>query len=245
MDKPKVFISYAREDATAARRLCDELRHMGVEPWLDTERLLPGQRWKREIDSALQTSDYIVVLLSSHSTMKRGFVQKEVRKALDLLDQVPDSQIFLIPLRLDDCRPDHDRLNDLQWVDLFPAWEEGIRKIQAIFSFVPTEVLEPASQDIAGSYWLAHDSDAGDWKFQCIADGELRYEDAWIDHYHTNGRWRQAGNVIYIELNDKYVQLRGTIIEDQITGGEGQSVSGRHFTWSAKRASDTPTWSPA
>ena len=46
MAKPTVFISYAREDFPAAKRIYDELRRAGVEPWLDKESLLPGQKWK-------------------------------------------------------------------------------------------------------------------------------------------------------------------------------------------------------
>mgnify|MGYP006283065235 CR=1 FL=1 len=40
----RVFISYAREDASAAREICQRLRDAGASPWLDEEMLLPGQR---------------------------------------------------------------------------------------------------------------------------------------------------------------------------------------------------------
>src|SRR3990172_6742848 len=137
MHPSKVFISYAREDLPAARRLFGDLAAIGVQPWLDQECLLPVQHWEREIHTALRGADFAVVLLSTRQVEKRGYVQREIRKALDILDEVPDKQIFLIPARLDDCRPQHERLSNLQWVDLFPSWDQGVRRIEEVFSRVP------------------------------------------------------------------------------------------------------------
>jgi hypothetical protein len=244
MHKPMVFVSYAREDAAAAERLSGDLRSMNVDPWLDLERLRPGQHWAQEIDSAMRNSDYIALLLSSRSITKRGYIQKEMRKALDLLDEVPDSQVFLIPIRLDECQPAHDRLKMLQWVDLYPQWQAGIDRLRSVFLFAPEDTHDVPTIDLVGSFWVAFDSDSGEWKFQFMPGGHLRYEDAAIDRYHTNGRWRQVGNVVYVELNDKYVQLRGTVEQGQITSGEGQSVTGRRFGWVARREWRQPTWKP-
>ena len=95
--KVQVFICYAREDRQIARQLYADLKRAGVEPWLDCESLLPGQYWENEINRAIRESSYVMVLLSSHSVSKRGFVRKELKKALDILDELPPSQIFLIP----------------------------------------------------------------------------------------------------------------------------------------------------
>ncbi len=38
----KVFISYAKEDYETAKRLYDDLKEAGAEPWLDDEDLLSG-----------------------------------------------------------------------------------------------------------------------------------------------------------------------------------------------------------
>src|SRR5947209_8370470 len=51
MNKPKVFISYAREDGHMALELHHALEHAGCSPWLDTLNLLPGHR-----DSSALTS---------------------------------------------------------------------------------------------------------------------------------------------------------------------------------------------
>lgn len=127
--RTKVFISYAREDIDYARKMFLELENASYEPWLDCESLLPGQRWESTIEQAMRESRYVLALISSRSSVKRGYVQKEIRRALDLLEQIPENDIFLIPVRLDQCEPNHSALRGVQWVDLFPSWEVGVEKI--------------------------------------------------------------------------------------------------------------------
>jgi len=127
-----VFICYAREDVEMAKRLYDDLERAGVSPWLDRKKLLPGQNWKRAIKQAMKDSAYVLALLSSNSVSKTGYVQKELREALDLLEHFPPSKIFIIPARLDDCRPVDERLQDLHRVDLFSSYEEGLERIMQV-----------------------------------------------------------------------------------------------------------------
>lgn len=128
-DPPKVFISYAREDEEQARRLFDDLRTAGISPWFDKDSLLPGQRWKTAIEAAIRDCRFFIAVLSSNSINKRGYVQKELKDALEVLDEYPTSAIFIIPARLDNCAPSDDRLGDLHWVDMFPNWSDGLARI--------------------------------------------------------------------------------------------------------------------
>jgi hypothetical protein len=125
------FISYAREDRATAARLAADLRAAGAEPWLDSEQLLGGQAWEPAIRRAIRDCTHFIALLSESSVNKRGFVQKEVRAALEILDELPPDQVFLIPVRLDESIPSHDRLSQLHWIDLFPAYSEGLARITA------------------------------------------------------------------------------------------------------------------
>jgi hypothetical protein len=125
----KIFISYAKEDADYARKLYRELKDAGASPWLDEEDLFPGKRWEIEIEAQISESDYFIALISSRSVAKRGYVQREIRYALDVLDRIPEKEIYLIPARLDKCEPSHRRLQNIHWVDLYPDWEKGLRKI--------------------------------------------------------------------------------------------------------------------
>jgi hypothetical protein len=43
MQNTQVFISYAREDIRAAKRLYEDLKNAGLRPWLDKTNILGGQ----------------------------------------------------------------------------------------------------------------------------------------------------------------------------------------------------------
>jgi DNA-binding beta-propeller fold protein YncE len=132
-----VFISYAREDYVAAGRLYENLKGAGLNPWLDKESLIAGQNWKIAINNAIKKSRYVIPIFSSVSVAKRGYVQKEFKYALDVLDEFPESAIFVIPVRLDDCEIPYEKLRDIDYVDLFPRWEDGIKRILQAMGVVP------------------------------------------------------------------------------------------------------------
>lgn len=90
----------------------------GVAPWLDEVELLPGHDWAVEISKAIRESHIVLVCLSEAATTKEGFVQKEIRAALDVADEKPEGMIFVVPVRLEDCGVPQ-RLQRWQWVDLF------------------------------------------------------------------------------------------------------------------------------
>ena len=56
-------------------------------------------RSKTQFDGAMQLS----VFLSVDSVTKEGYLQKEIRQALDVANEKPEGSIFLIPARLDNC----------------------------------------------------------------------------------------------------------------------------------------------
>ncbi len=126
---PRVFISYAREDKAAARKLYADLKRNGARPWLDEECLLAGQKWEAAIGQAIRGSRHFLALLSSNSVAKSGFIQKELGQALDILDGLPETAIFVIPVRLDNCVAPDMRLRGLQRVDMFPVWRDGLNRI--------------------------------------------------------------------------------------------------------------------
>ena len=135
----KIFISYSNEDLSNAIRLYKCLKNLGVTPWIDKFDLLPGQKWKIKIRQSIKESRYVIILLSSNSVSKKGFVNHEIKYSLDLLDEFPESEIYIIPVRLDKCVPSHEKLRELHFVDLFPEWENGLnsilRAIEAEYAF--------------------------------------------------------------------------------------------------------------
>jgi hypothetical protein len=134
----RVFISYAREDIEAARRLYGALKAVpGIEPWFDEENLLPGVRWEPAIRKAIRESEFFLALLSKRSATKRGYVQKERKNALDILDEFPEDQVYFIPIRLEDCQLPSERLRDIQYVDFFPDWDGGLKKVLRSITIAP------------------------------------------------------------------------------------------------------------
>ena len=129
---PKVFVAYVLEDAAAVDRLCDQLKENGFDAWVDHRRLLPGQNWPRAIESAIETTDFFLACFSRNSVTKKGGFHAEIRYALDCARQLPMDEVFLIPLRLDDCPIPARIRRELQYVDLFPDWRRGFQRIVAI-----------------------------------------------------------------------------------------------------------------
>ena len=129
MKPNQVFISYAREDIELAAKLYKDILEAGLTPWFDKESLLPGNKWEIEIEKAIRQSKYFIAILSTKSVSKRGFVQKELKKAINILDEIPEEDIYIIPARIDECQPSHISLNKLHWVDLFPSYEDGLKRI--------------------------------------------------------------------------------------------------------------------
>ena len=128
-----VFLSYAKEDETSAMQLCQELTASGVKVWFDRTEIAPGANWKLEIRKAIRKSRYFIALMSSKSVSKKGFVQTELRQALEVLKEYPEDEIYLIPVRLDRCEAPYNELNDFQWVDLFPQTRDGTDKLLRLF----------------------------------------------------------------------------------------------------------------
>lgn len=114
----KIFLCHSSADKAEVKKLYRFLTDAGAAPWLDSENLLPGQDWNFEIDKALDDSDVILLCLTKKSVDKEGYVQKEIRIALDRALEMPEGRIFLIPVRLEECEVPY-RLKSYQWVDLF------------------------------------------------------------------------------------------------------------------------------
>ncbi len=114
----RVFLCHAKADKEQVRNLHTFLRGQGHKPWLDEEDLIPGTEWEPAIKREISQSHIMLVCLSRLSVEKTGFVQKEIRLALDVADRQPEGAIFIIPVRLEECEVP-DRLGKWHWLDLF------------------------------------------------------------------------------------------------------------------------------
>lgn len=115
---PTAFISYAKEDLEQAQDVYKYLENNGHSAWLDEIKLLPGQVWEDEIRKAIKSSDVFIACLSTRSVNKRGVFQKELKHAFEVLSEIPEGHVFLIPIRLDKCVVP-DRFSPIQYLDWF------------------------------------------------------------------------------------------------------------------------------
>ncbi|HEY0604058.1 MAG TPA: toll/interleukin-1 receptor domain-containing protein [Herpetosiphonaceae bacterium] len=113
-----VFLCHSHQDKPIVRQLYRQLLNEGIEPWLDEEKILGGQKWRVEIRKALRTADVVIVCLSHNSVNQAGYIQEEIEYVLDVADEQTQDTIFIIPVRLEDC-PVPDRLRQLHWINLF------------------------------------------------------------------------------------------------------------------------------
>lgn len=123
----KVFLCHSSGDKPTVRNLYYELQKDGFDPWLDEEELYGGEDWDSKIQKAVHSSDVVIVCLSQSSITKTGYVQKEIKIALDAADMRPEDTIFIIPLKLEECNIPN-RLKRWQWVELFD--ERGYERLR-------------------------------------------------------------------------------------------------------------------
>ena len=114
----RIFLSYSSSDRPAVSTLYRQLQDEKLDIWMDEEKLLPGQDWQLEIKKAIRLTDVVIVCFSKSSVNKVGFVQEEIKLALDMADEQPEGKIFIIPLRLEECQVP-DRLRRWQWINYF------------------------------------------------------------------------------------------------------------------------------
>ena len=121
-----VFLCYSHADRDAVHTLYSRLKSDGVEVWLDREKLLPGQNWEHEIRAAIVRSQTVIVCLSKRFNKQKGYRHEELKIALEKAALLPVNEIFIIPVRLEDCDTPNSLLH-LHRVDLFEA--DGYKKL--------------------------------------------------------------------------------------------------------------------
>jgi len=140
----QVFLCHSSEDKERVRALYERLKADGISPWLDEENILPGQEWEFEILKAVKESDVVLVCLSASAVTKEGFVRREINFALNVAEEKPESTIFIIPARLEDCKVP-PRLSRWQYVDLHR--EKGYGKLMSALSARAKRVASTESRE--------------------------------------------------------------------------------------------------
>jgi MinD-like ATPase involved in chromosome partitioning or flagellar assembly len=117
---------HASEDKELVLTLCGTLRNAGFDPWLDEERVMPGEDWQEKIDAALRSCGAVIVCLSERSVVKDGYVNKEIHRALDLADEKVPGSRFIFPVKFDSVAVPR-YLSRWQWAEL--GKPEALRRL--------------------------------------------------------------------------------------------------------------------
>ena len=79
-----VFLSYASQDAEAAKRICDWLRAAGIEVWFDQSELRGGDAWDQKIRQQIRDCALFVPIISANTASRHeGYFRLEWALAED------------------------------------------------------------------------------------------------------------------------------------------------------------------
>ena len=120
MTTPTIFLSYASQDADAARRLCDALHAFGLAVWFDQSDLRSGDAWDASIRKQIKECALFVPIIS-HNTQQReeGYFRLEWKLAVDRSHLMADDKAFFFPVILGDVAELSarvpDKFRERQW----------------------------------------------------------------------------------------------------------------------------------
>ncbi len=98
-----VFLSYAREDTDAARRIADALRSHGVEVWFDQSELRGGDTWDQKIRKQINDCTLFLPVISQHTQDRsKGYFRLEWKLAVEQTHLMLEGVPFLAPVVVDD-----------------------------------------------------------------------------------------------------------------------------------------------
>ena len=122
-----VFLSYARKDEAFVKRLCKDLDRHSLRYWLDRKDIRVGQSISKEVENAIRRADYVCLCLSSIS-VRRQWVQREYRAALNLqLSRHPPKPI-ICPILVNDCTVPV-LLRDIRHARFTPSYSTGLQDL--------------------------------------------------------------------------------------------------------------------
>jgi len=136
-----VFLSYASQDAEAAKRICEALRAAGIEVWFDQSELRGGDAWDRSIHEQIHRCRLFIPVISAQTEAREeGYFRREWALAADRTRDMAYKRAFLIPVVIDNT-PERgasvpDKFHELQWTRL-PAGETPsafVERVQRLLS---------------------------------------------------------------------------------------------------------------
>ena len=134
-----VFLSYAREDTDAARRIADAMRAFGVEVWFDQNELRGGDSWDAKIKRQIRECALFMAIVSANTQARgEGYFRREWKLAVERTHDMAAGVPFLVPLVIDDTPESGalvpEELMRVQWTRLShgvptPQFVEQVKRL--------------------------------------------------------------------------------------------------------------------
>ena len=99
------FISYVHEDRAKVDEISNALGASGIATWRDTQDLWPGQDWRARIRHILSRESTVFLACFSRNSARKSstYMNEELILAIEKFRLMRSDEIWLIPIRLDDC----------------------------------------------------------------------------------------------------------------------------------------------
>jgi hypothetical protein len=132
MSSDTIFFSYSRDDSEFVLTLAKNLRQSGANIWLDQMDIKPGTRWDKSVETALENSTTLLVILSKKSVESTN-VMDEVSFALE-------ENKTVVPVLLEECDIPF-RLRRLQFADFSKDQDRGLKTLAEALHLTVSETF--------------------------------------------------------------------------------------------------------
>jgi hypothetical protein len=133
--KPKLFLSYSRQQSPFVDQFAGELEKAGYPLWLDYRNLVPARPWFDQIKVAIIEAEAFLLVVSKDSLSSIN-VEPEWRLALELKERVILIIFEAVPLP--------SELQGCEWVDFRSSFRTGLKTLYALLEgSAGDEVPEP------------------------------------------------------------------------------------------------------
>lgn len=97
-----IFLSYAREDAAAVRRICEALKNAGLEVWFDQRQLEGGDDFDQQIKKGIRSCSLFLPIISATTQQRHeGYFRLEWTLAVERTKLIAESVPFILPIAID------------------------------------------------------------------------------------------------------------------------------------------------
>ncbi|MDO8545180.1 MAG: TIR domain-containing protein [Opitutaceae bacterium] len=134
-----VFLSYASQDADAARKIADALRGAQVEVWFDQSELRGGDAWDAKIRKQIKECALFVPIISANTQARlEGYFRIEWKLAAQRTHAMAEAKPFLLPVVIDTTRDAEAHVpgefRGVQWTrlhggEIAPAFAQRVRTL--------------------------------------------------------------------------------------------------------------------